>query len=67
MLLPDQLARYLCILEPGEEARQEMAKVSKTAGRFTPEQVQLFLQQGEIKTMADVQSALKDLFGFTGV
>jgi transposase-like protein len=42
-----------------------MAKASKSTGRFTPEQIQLFLQQGEIKTMADVQSALKDLFGQT--
>lgn len=34
-------------------------------GRFTPEQVQLFLREGKIKTMADVQGALKDLFGQT--
>jgi transposase-like protein len=36
--------------------------------RFTPEQVELFLTQGKeggLQTVADVQSALKDLFGET--
>lgn len=42
-----------------------MAKQSKASGRFTPEQVKLFVEQGEIKTIDDVQSALKDLFGQT--
>jgi transposase-like protein len=35
------------------------------AGRFSQEQVRQFLQDGDIKSMADVQSALKDLFGQT--
>ena len=42
-----------------------MGRPTKTVGRFTPEQVQLFLREGKIKTMADVQGALKDLFGQT--
>jgi putative transposase len=35
------------------------------SGRFTEDQVKQFLMQGDIKTVADIQSALKDLFGQT--
>jgi putative transposase len=38
---------------------------TKQAGRFSPEQVKQFLEQGQIQTMDDVQSALKDLFSQT--
>jgi putative transposase len=37
----------------------------KPCGRFSPEQVQQFLEAGNIQTMEDVQNALKDLFGQT--
>lgn len=40
-----------------------MAK--KQTGRFSEAQVQEFIQTGQIKTMEDIQSALKDLFGKT--
>jgi putative transposase len=39
-----------------------MAK-KDTNSRFSDEQVKQFLEQGQIKNMADVQGALKDLFG----
>ena len=39
-----------------------MAK-KDTNSRFSDEQVKAFLEQGQIKNMADVQGALKDLFG----
>ena len=35
------------------------------SGRFTEDQVKQFLAQGDIRTVADIQSALKDLFGQT--
>jgi transposase-like protein len=35
------------------------------AGRFSKDKVKEFIQDGDIKSMADVQSALKDLFGQT--
>lgn len=35
------------------------------AGRFSEDQVKQFVQEGGIKTIEDVQSALKDLFGQT--
>ncbi len=35
------------------------------SGRFSENQVKQSLVQGEIKTVADIQSALKDLFGQT--
>ena len=38
---------------------------TKPSGRFSPEQVKQFLEQGNIQTMDDVQSALKDLFSQT--
>lgn len=38
---------------------------TKLTGRFSPEQVKQFLEQGNIQTMEDVQSALKDLFSQT--
>jgi putative transposase len=38
---------------------------TKQTGRFSPEQVKQFLEQGSIQTMDDVQSALKDLFSQT--
>ena len=37
----------------------------KQTGRFSPEQVKQFLEQGNLKTMDDVQDALKDLFSQT--
>lgn len=39
-----------------------MAK-KDTNSRFSDEQVKQFIAQGQIKDMADIQSALKDLFG----
>src|SRR5918998_1307206 len=35
------------------------------AGRFSPERVKEFIEVGQIKTVEDIQSALKDLFGQT--
>jgi len=38
---------------------------TKQSGRFSPEQVQQFVEAGNLKTMEDVQSALKELFSQT--
>jgi putative transposase len=40
-------------------------RAAKPSGRFSEEQVKQFLEQGNIQTMEDVQSALKDLFSQT--
>jgi len=42
-----------------------MGRVNRVNERFTPEQVELFLTQGNLKTVSDIQAALKDLFGQT--
>jgi transposase-like protein len=38
---------------------------TKPSGRFSPEQVKQFVEAGNLKTMEDVQSALKELFSQT--
>ncbi len=38
---------------------------AKQSGRFSPEQVKQFVEVGNLKTMDDVQGALKDLFSQT--
>jgi hypothetical protein len=38
---------------------------SGRSGRFSEEQVKRFIRDGDVKSMEDVQSALKHLFGQT--
>ena len=40
------------------------ARISQS-GQFSPESVQQFIREGQLKSMDDVQSALKELFGKT--
>lgn len=46
-----------------KEPIQKNNQSKDTHSRFSDEQVQQFLEQGQIQTMDDVQSALKELFG----
>lgn len=36
---------------------------SKSTGRFTPDQIQMILRQGNVSSVADIQSALHEIFG----